>query len=148
MTDLQIVAGVPIFRTQISSISPQANKLSTIRKKWNQKPKEQKAGIATRSELFLKYLVLDVALKILISAQNCILLICINSKRKIYEWTVIGIIKAKWYTNLILGVRKFPRCNKEDTIKFKLNKTWNISKYKLFGKCLCAWLIFELRFLI
>ena len=66
-------------------MSPQANKISGIKTKRNPKLKIQKTGAATRNDVFLKYLALDVALKIPISTRHCILLIGTISNGHPYE---------------------------------------------------------------
>ena len=46
-------------------MSPQANKISSIKRKRNPKLKKQETGAATRNDFFLKHLFSDVALKII-----------------------------------------------------------------------------------
>ena len=43
-------------KSGLSSTSPQANKVSSIKTKRNPKLKQQKTGAATRNDVFLKYL--------------------------------------------------------------------------------------------
>ena len=52
-------------------MSPQANKFSSIKTKRNANLKKQTTRAATRNSFFLKYLALDVALKIPISTRDC-----------------------------------------------------------------------------
>ena len=70
---------------ELSSTSPQTNKISSIKTKRNPKLKKPKTGAATRNDFFLKYLALDVALKIPISTRHCMLLIGIISNGNPYE---------------------------------------------------------------
>ena len=60
-------------------MSPQTNKISSMKTKRNPKLEKQKTGAAIHNDFFLKYLALDVALKIPISTRHCILLIDIIS---------------------------------------------------------------------
>ena len=66
-------------------MSPQTNKIRRIKTKRNQKLQKQKTGAATRTEFSLKYLALDVALKIPSSTRHYILLIGIISNGSLYE---------------------------------------------------------------
>ena len=66
-------------------MSPQTNKNRSIKTKRNPKLKKQKTGAAIRNDFFLKYLALDVALKIPISTRHYILLIGIISNGNPYE---------------------------------------------------------------
>ena len=87
MTDREIVAGIPVFRPGLSSMSPQTNKNSIIKTKQNPKLKKQKTAAAIRNDFVLKYLALDVALKIPIpiSTHHCVVLIGIISNGNPYE---------------------------------------------------------------
>ena len=76
-------------------MSPQTNKISTIKTKRKPKLKKQKTGAAICNIFFLKYLALDVALKIPISMCHCILLIGIISNGNPYEWTFMTIVHVK-----------------------------------------------------
>ena len=60
-------------------MSPQTNKISSIKRKRNPKLKKQKTGAAICNNFFLKYLALDVALKIPISTRHWTLLIAMIS---------------------------------------------------------------------
>ena len=66
-------------------MSPQTNKISSIKTKQNPKLKKQKTGAATRNDFFLNHLALDVSLKILTSMHHCILLIGIISNGNPYQ---------------------------------------------------------------
>ena len=70
---------------ELSSTSPQTNKISSIKTKRNPKLKKPKTGAATHNDFFLKHLALDVALKIPISTRYCVLLIGIISNGNPYE---------------------------------------------------------------
>ena len=69
----------------LNSMSPQTNKISSIKTKQNQKLKKQKTAAATQNDFFLKYRTLDAALKIPISMCHCVLLIGIISNGNPYE---------------------------------------------------------------
>ena len=75
-------------------MSPQTNKISSIKIKRNPKVK-QKTGAATLTDFFLRYLALDEALKIPTSTRHYILLIGIISNGSPYEWTLINIVLYK-----------------------------------------------------
>ena len=79
----------------LSSLSPQTNKISSTKTKRNTKLKKQKTGAPTRTYFFLKYLALDVALKIPTSTHYCLLLIDIISNGDPYQWTLITILNVK-----------------------------------------------------
>ena len=66
-------------------MSPQANKISSIKTTRNPKLKKKSLETATHNDFFLKYLNSDVALKILISTRHWILLIGIISNGNPYE---------------------------------------------------------------
>ena len=66
-------------------MSPQSNKIGSIKVKRNPKLKKQKTAGATRNDFFLKNLAVDVAIKISISTRHCILLFGIISNGNPYE---------------------------------------------------------------
>ena len=94
MTDWEIVAGAPVFRTMIK-FNVITNKISSIKAKRNPRLKKQITGVATHNDFFLKNLALDVALKIPTSMCHCILLIGIISNGHPYKWTLITIVNVK-----------------------------------------------------
>ena len=66
-------------------MSPQTNKISSMKTKRNPKLRKKKTGTAARNDFFLKYLAFDVALKFPTSTRHCILLIGVISNENPFE---------------------------------------------------------------
>ena len=91
-------------------MSPQINKISSVKAKRNPKLKKQKTGAAAHNDFLLKYLALNAALKIPIFMCHCMLIIAIISNGNPYERTrtlILGFIEIslKLIYYVVMGLK-------------------------------------------